>query len=38
MKLFLFLSHSGVASRRKAFEAVGVGRVQVNGKVVSEPS
>jgi 23S rRNA pseudouridine2605 synthase len=38
MKLLLFLSHSGVASRRKAFECIVRGHVKVNGKAQLEPS
>lgn len=38
MKLLLFLSHSGMASRRKAFEDIRNGNVSVNGKAVLEPS
>jgi pseudouridine synthase len=38
MKLLLFLSHNGVLSRRKSFEAIMAGSVRVNGHPVSEPS
>jgi 23S rRNA pseudouridine2605 synthase len=38
MKLLLFLSHSGLLSRRKAFEAIQSGDVEVNGELVKEPS
>lgn len=38
MRLQLFLSGSGVCSRRKAFEYVLAGRVCVNGKKIAEPS
>jgi pseudouridine synthase len=38
MKLMLFLSHNGVLSRRKAFDAVKNGAVTVNGTVDREPS
>ena len=30
------IAHAGVASRRKAEELIGQGRVKVNGKVVRE--
>lgn len=38
IRLQVFLSHNGVCSRRAAMEVVQDGRVQVNGKVVLEPS
>jgi pseudouridine synthase len=38
IRLQVFLSHNGIASRRAAMELVQKGRVTVNGKVVSEPS
>ena len=38
MRLQVFLSHSGVCSRRKALELVQLGKVKVNGNVVKEPS
>ncbi len=38
MRLQVFLSHSGVCSRRKAFDLVTDGSVTVNGKVIREPS
>lgn len=38
MKLMLFLSHNGILSRRKAFEAIKNGAVAVNGRVNLEPS
>jgi|GEM_PF-144647 len=38
MKLMLFLSHNGILSRRKAFEAIKDGAVTVNGTVDREPS
>ncbi|MBF0594735.1 MAG: pseudouridine synthase [Candidatus Omnitrophica bacterium] len=38
MKLMLFLSHNGILSRRKAFEAIKEGVVTVNGRVDREPS
>ncbi len=38
MKLMLFLSHNGILSRRKAFEAIKAGAVTVNGRVNLEPS
>jgi pseudouridine synthase len=38
IRLQVFLSHNGVASRRGAMELVQAGRVTVNGKVVLEPS
>ena len=38
VKLQLFLSHSGVCSRRDAFERIKRGEVTVNGKVILEPS
>ena len=38
IRLQVFLSHNGVCSRRSAMTFVKGGRVQVNGKVVLEPS
>ncbi len=38
LRLQVFLSRNGVASRRKAMEIVQSGKVRVNGKVVDEPS
>lgn len=38
MRLAKFLAHGGVASRRKAEEIVGSGRVTVNGEVVTDPA
>ncbi|MEI6437490.1 MAG: pseudouridine synthase [Candidatus Omnitrophota bacterium] len=38
MKLMLFLSHNGILSRRKAFDAIKAGAVQVNGRINLEPS
>ncbi len=38
MKLMLFLSHNGILSRRKAFDAIKAGAVAVNGRVNIEPS
>jgi len=38
LRLQVFLSRSGVCSRRKAFELVQSGAVTVNGQVVCEPS
>ena len=38
MRLQVFLSHSGVSSRREAFKLVKEGLVKVNGKVIDEPS
>src|SRR3989339_2245294 len=38
MKLMLLLSHNGILSRRKAFEAIKAGAVSVNGRVNLEPS
>ncbi len=38
MKLMLFLSHNGILSRRKAFEAIKNGAVAVNGRLNLEPS
>lgn len=38
MRLQVFLSHSGVCSRRRALELVQSGRVRVNGLVIREPS
>ncbi len=38
MKLLLLLSHSGLLSRRKAFDAICAGYVIVNGSVEREPS
>lgn len=36
-RLQVFLSRSGIASRRKSAELIEEGRVTVNGKVISEP-
>jgi 23S rRNA pseudouridine2605 synthase len=38
VRLAKFLAHGGVASRRKAEEIVGSGRVRVNGEVVRDPA
>ncbi len=38
MRLAKFLAHGGVASRRRAEEIVGAGRVTVNGEVVTDPA
>ena len=38
MRLQVFLSHNGVASRRKAMTIIQEGRVRVNETVISEPS
>ncbi len=38
VRLQVFLSHSGVCSRRKAMEIIQEGRVRLNGAVCSEPS
>jgi 23S rRNA pseudouridine2605 synthase len=38
MRLAKFLAHSGVASRRKAEELIGAGRVRVGGRVVTDPA
>lgn len=38
MRLLVFLSHSGVCSRRAAFDLVRSGKVKVNNSLVSEPS
>lgn len=38
MRLQVFLSHSGVCSRRKAMDVIFSGRVSVNGCVTREPS
>lgn len=38
MRLQVFLSHSGICSRRKALDLVKSGRVKVNNAVVREPS
>ena len=38
MRLAKYLAHSGVASRRKAEALVTSGRVQVGGKVVTDPA
>lgn len=38
MKLLLFVSHSGLCSRRKAFELIKAGKIKVNGSVEKEPS
>lgn len=38
MRLAKFLAHGGVASRRKAEEIIGAGRVTVGGTVVTDPA
>jgi 23S rRNA pseudouridine2605 synthase len=38
IRLQVFLSHNGIASRRGAMDLVQSGRVSVNGQVVNEPS
>ena len=38
MRLQVFLSHSGVCSRRKALELIKSGKIKVNYSVVTEPS
>ncbi len=38
IRLQVFLSHSGVCSRRKAMDIIKEGRVSVNGKITFEPS
>lgn len=38
MRLQVFLSHSGICSRRRALELVQSGKVKVNGLVTKEPS
>ena len=38
MRLQVFLSHSGVCSRRRALELIQSGQVTVNGSVIREPS
>jgi len=38
MRLSKYLAHSGVASRRKAEEIIGSGRVRVHGQVVTDPA
>ncbi|MDD5005307.1 MAG: pseudouridine synthase [Candidatus Omnitrophica bacterium] len=38
MRLQVFLSHSGVCSRRKALELVMSGKVRVNNEIITEPS
>ena len=38
LRLQVFLSHSGICSRRKAMELIQKGHVKVNGLVVKEPS
>jgi 23S rRNA pseudouridine2605 synthase len=38
MRLSKYLAHSGVASRRKAEEVIGSGRVRVEGQVVTDPA
>jgi 23S rRNA pseudouridine2605 synthase len=37
MRLNRFISHAGVASRRKASELIRVGEIQVNGEVITNP-
>lgn len=37
-RLNVYLAHQGICSRRKAMEAIQMGYVSVNGKVVREPS
>ncbi len=38
IRLQVFLSHAGLCSRRKAMELVQQGKIQVNGKIIKEPS
>jgi 23S rRNA pseudouridine2605 synthase len=38
MRLSKYLAHSGVASRRKAEQIIGSGRVRVHGQVVTDPA
>jgi 23S rRNA pseudouridine2605 synthase len=38
MRLVKYLAHSGVASRRRAEELIGAGRVKVAGAVVTDPA
>jgi pseudouridine synthase len=38
LRLQVFLSHNGIASRRGAMDLVQAGRVAVNGQIVKEPS
>lgn len=38
MRLAKFLAHGGVASRRRAEEIIGTGRVTVNGEAVTDPA
>ncbi|MGN6216827.1 MAG: pseudouridine synthase [Solirubrobacterales bacterium] len=38
MRLVKFLAHGGVASRRRAEEIIGAGRVSVGGEVVTDPA
>jgi 23S rRNA pseudouridine2605 synthase len=38
MRLAKYLAHSGVASRRRAEELIGAGRVRVGGQVVTDPA
>lgn len=38
MRLAKYLAHAGVASRRRAEEIIGAGRVRVNGEVVRDPA
>lgn len=38
MKLLLFVSHSGICSRRKALELIKAGKIKVNGSIEKEPS
>jgi 23S rRNA pseudouridine2605 synthase len=38
MRLAKYLAHSGVASRRRAEDLIGAGRVMVGGRVVTDPA
>jgi len=38
MRLQIFLSHSGVCSRREALKSIENNQVRVNGKIINEPS
>jgi 23S rRNA pseudouridine2605 synthase len=38
MRLAKFLAHGGVASRRKAEQIIGAGRVTIDGEVVTDPA